>query len=332
MRSYELKVLLRNNEEATKQSLIIPMLSILGYNVQDPREVSCEFDAFTVRRGNKVDYAVHIKGKPKIFIECKAANLSLNKYWEQLEKYFVTDSSVRFAILTNGIQYRFYTDSIEGLCLDSKPFFVFNIKDFNFYDLKILSMFKKNKLKEKRILKLVKKNSGDLSNYIKRGNITSKNDVKINKPRINNSNIKTNNLGFTIFDEDLDMRIFVPNKEEYSKYIKQSEDKLLTGNPDSSFFIAAFLEGKRNNEGTSAKNIKGYVVGEFVGCNEVTTSIVLCDEIDKYISRNYEIREQGFINAKMVERNHDGRKVKYFRSSIQTSVHNIEGLVQKFPY
>ena len=46
-------------EEATKNALIMPFISILGYDVFNPREVVPEFTADVgTKKGERVDYAI----------------------------------------------------------------------------------------------------------------------------------------------------------------------------------------------------------------------------------------------------------------------------------
>lgn len=116
------------SEEATKISLILPFLQLLGYNVFDPTEVVPEFDADVsgVKRGEKVDYAIMINGKPAILIEAKPYGDPLVAHDTQLYRYFsVTDA--KFAILTNGVVYKFYSDLQEPNKLDPHPFLEINI-------------------------------------------------------------------------------------------------------------------------------------------------------------------------------------------------------------
>jgi hypothetical protein len=117
-------------EEATKSALVMPFLSALGYNVFDPTEVTPELNADVgLKKGEKVDYAILIEGKPAILIECKhyTADLS-NVQASQLYRYFsVTDA--RFSVLTNGLVYWFYTDLDAPNKMDARPFFEFNMMD-----------------------------------------------------------------------------------------------------------------------------------------------------------------------------------------------------------
>lgn len=60
------------NEEATKQFLIIPFLQLLGYDPLDPNDVIPEADAsFSDKFKNRVDYAIRKEGVPVIAVETK---------------------------------------------------------------------------------------------------------------------------------------------------------------------------------------------------------------------------------------------------------------------
>ena len=115
-------------EEATKTSLILPFIQMLGYDIFDPAEVVPEFTAdIGIKRGEKVDYAIMQRGKPAILIECKryGSNLAEDAV-SQLVRYFgVTDA--HFGILTDGISYRFFSDLDQPNVMDQKPFFQFNM-------------------------------------------------------------------------------------------------------------------------------------------------------------------------------------------------------------
>lgn len=131
-------------EEATKNAMIMPFIQILGYNVFDPLEVTPELVADVgTKKGEKVDYAILRDGKPIILFECKKAGDDLSiKHAGQLFRYFhVTEA--RFGVLTNGLIYRFFTDLEKPNVMDEKPFFEFNILDFNERDVEELKKFAK---------------------------------------------------------------------------------------------------------------------------------------------------------------------------------------------
>lgn len=116
-------------EEATKTSIIMPFFALLGYDVFDPSEFVPEFTADVgIKKGEKVDYAILSEGKPVILIEAKNIQENLERHDSQLFRYFGT-TSAKFAILTNGIIYRFYTDLEEPNKMDETPFLEINILD-----------------------------------------------------------------------------------------------------------------------------------------------------------------------------------------------------------
>lgn len=126
-------------EEATKTAIIMPFFAMLGYDVFDPMEFAPEFTADVgIKRGEKVDYAILQDGVPVVIIEAKAINRSLDKHDSQLFRYFAT-TPAKFAILTNGIRYRFYTDLENQNKMDAVPFLdfdIFHIRDRQIEELK----------------------------------------------------------------------------------------------------------------------------------------------------------------------------------------------------
>ncbi|EIA20005.1 type I restriction endonuclease [Listeria fleischmannii] len=112
-------------EEATKTSLIMPFFQVLGYDIFNPLEFSPEYIADVgIKKGEKVDYAILENGKPLILIEAKSINEKLNNHDSQLFRYYGT-TTAKIGILTNGYEYRFYTDLEETNRMDKKPFFSF---------------------------------------------------------------------------------------------------------------------------------------------------------------------------------------------------------------
>ena len=97
------------NEEATKQSIILPILQLLGWQVFDADEVYPEFSIGNTR----VDYALRNGSINKVFIEVKRINENLEKHQEQLLTYSFRQG-VNLSILTNGIIWWFYLPLQEG--------------------------------------------------------------------------------------------------------------------------------------------------------------------------------------------------------------------------
>lgn len=140
-------------EEATKNALVLPFLNGLGYNVFDPTEVVPEFIADVgTKKGEKVNYVIMRDGKPALLIECKPVGSKLHiNHASQLFRYFsVTDA--RFAILTNGTDYQFYTDIEAPNKMDEKPFFEFSMLSLDQRAIEELRKFSKSAFDVGRIL------------------------------------------------------------------------------------------------------------------------------------------------------------------------------------
>lgn len=133
-----------STEEATKTAMILPFIQSLGYDIFNPSEVVPEFTADVgSKKGEKVDYAIFKDKKPILIIECKhyTDSLSIEKS-AQLARYFgVTET--KFALLTNGIIYRFYSDLESTNVMDTKPFFEFDITQITDNQVEELRRFSK---------------------------------------------------------------------------------------------------------------------------------------------------------------------------------------------
>lgn len=140
-----------STEEATKMSLIIPFFQLLGYDVFNPAEFCPEFVADVgIKKGEKVDYAILTNGKPVILVEAKSVNTKLDKHSSQLFRYF-SATNAKFAILTDGIIYKFYTDLVEKNKMDKEAFYEFNILNLSDDDLKEIQKYEKTNFNETKI-------------------------------------------------------------------------------------------------------------------------------------------------------------------------------------
>ena len=131
-------------EEATKHSFVMPFIQTLGYDIFNPSEVVPEFISdIGLKKGEKIDYAIFLEGKPTILIECKhwAQNLSIHD--GQLLRYFHV-SKAKFGVLTNGIIYRFYSDLVDPNKMDEKPFLEINMTDIKDNQIEELKKFHKS--------------------------------------------------------------------------------------------------------------------------------------------------------------------------------------------
>lgn len=130
-------------EESTKNALVMPFIAALGYDVFNPLEVIPEFTADVgIKKGEKVDYAIAENGDIIMLFECKWSGANLSEAnMSQLFRYF-TVTHARIAILTNGVQYRFYSDLEEPNKMDARPFLeldLFDLQDEHVAEVKKLS-------------------------------------------------------------------------------------------------------------------------------------------------------------------------------------------------
>ena len=135
-----------DSEETTKIALIMPFLRILGYDTTNPAEVKAEYTADVgTKQGEKVDIAILEENNPVIFIECKQVNNPLTTdHISQLYRYFsITD--IQIGILTNGIEYKFFTTGEDNNRMAEKPFLDIDLLNLTKNDIKELEKFvKKN--------------------------------------------------------------------------------------------------------------------------------------------------------------------------------------------
>lgn len=140
-----------SNEAQTRKFLIEPFFFLLNYVSND---LIPEYNAdFGDRISQKIDYAVVLNKKDTILIEAKKHNSRLtDKEAGQLNGYFNNTKNSKIAILTNGIEYRFYSDVLEPNVIDGKPFFCFNLSSYTDRDIETLIKFDKRFIKIKEIV------------------------------------------------------------------------------------------------------------------------------------------------------------------------------------
>ncbi len=113
-----------STEETTKQALILPLLDILGFNPYDPTKVRAEHaaDFPGAKAGERVDYALFCNGVPVVLIEAKPYAANLNNHCPQLSRYYNASPEVTVGAITNGREWRFFTDLVNKNIMDSEPF------------------------------------------------------------------------------------------------------------------------------------------------------------------------------------------------------------------
>ena len=144
-------------EQATILVSIQPFIRALGYDTQNLAEVQPEFTADPHSSGtDRVDYVIKRDGRPIILIEVKSADTVLNKHhWKQLHNYFVA-LDVEFGVLTNGIEYRFFTDLQKGNVMDEEPFLSIDLRKLSETQVNILEGFSKSRYSPDNTVRKIK--------------------------------------------------------------------------------------------------------------------------------------------------------------------------------
>lgn len=156
----ELQRDLMRTEEATKQVSIRPFIEALGYDTSVLSEVTPEYIADARSSGGeRVDYAIKQGGIPIILIESKSANTNFTEnHWRQLHNYFNAED-VRFGILTNGLEYRFFTDLKKRNIMDKHPFMTIDMLNLDERTVSELEGFTKSGYDPERILSNAQKSA-----------------------------------------------------------------------------------------------------------------------------------------------------------------------------
>lgn len=176
-------------EEATKNAFVMPFIMALGYDVFNPCEIIPEFTCdIGIKKGEKIDYAIINDGRPIILIECKHWNQNLDVHDGQLLRYFNV-SNAKFGLLTNGIEYRFYSDLESPNKMDEKPFFEIDITDIKDVQIEELKKFHKSFFDINKIMDSASdlKYTNELKNiFIKELNSPSEQLIKLFARRVYN--------------------------------------------------------------------------------------------------------------------------------------------------
>lgn len=144
------------NEAQTRMYLIEPLLEILGYSRIDERDMLTEINAGWGKKNDKADLGLIIKGKePEIIIECKKLGKKLtDKEASQLNNYFINTKSSKIGVLTNGLEWRFYTtNEIEKEAkLYQIPFLTIDFSEIDDSKIEQFAQFHKNGTNIKEIV------------------------------------------------------------------------------------------------------------------------------------------------------------------------------------
>ncbi len=139
------------DEQNTKQSLILPVVEALGYDIHDTAEVELEYN---VIRNRRVDLAIKHGGSPAIIFECKRLSEELDgRNIGQLRDYFIQVPSASIGVLTNGAEYKFFRN-LPGSDkdMDMRPFVEIDlVDDVSDHEIAMLRLLSKEAFDAQRI-------------------------------------------------------------------------------------------------------------------------------------------------------------------------------------
>ena len=141
------------SEATVEQVSVLPFIDALGYDTQNPAEVRKQY---AILNWDAVDYAILRNNEPIMVVEAKKASEALTKHWKQLFQYFNADKA-RVGILTNGIEYRFYTDLDKSNIMDKQPFLTLDMLNPDEQVVKELEGFTKIGFDSERITAVAQK-------------------------------------------------------------------------------------------------------------------------------------------------------------------------------
>ena len=104
----------------TKQELVLPFLSALGYDTEDKTEVVPDY---VIQSSRLADYVIKKDGDPVMVVECTKFGYPLGAEQRASLVYcFKNIPTAKIGILTNGVQYLFYSDMTKEIAMDNYPF------------------------------------------------------------------------------------------------------------------------------------------------------------------------------------------------------------------
>ena len=158
-------------EQATIDAFVKPFIRALGCDDTNPTEVVPQFTAdIGTKQGEKVDLAILKDDRAIMLIECKEWSSDLPKEdVSQLFRYFTAVTEARIGVLTNGVLYRFYTDSEKPNVMDTEPFFEFDMSDIQPSLVNVLKNFTKDKfdLDNARFIAVDLKHRGEIKQILR---------------------------------------------------------------------------------------------------------------------------------------------------------------------
>lgn len=262
-------------EEAVKTAVILKLFDILGYDIHDPLEIVPEFNADVgTKRGEKVDYALCLDGKVQIIVECKAPSVDLARVQlSQLFRYYAT-TEARFAILTNGYDWQFYTDTEASNKMDLRPFLRLNLQSLTPQAVRGLARFQKSSFDPDSVARAAA--SARLDRAIMAAITDELSEPSEEYVRMIASRLHDGRLSRRIF-EDYEVRVRKAMRQTLQEIARMRADMILKSEAETSSASGTSLE--QSEIVTTPEEIEGFEIAMEIASREVDRSrIVMRDQ------------------------------------------------------
>jgi hypothetical protein len=144
----------RIGEQNTKATLIEPVISVLGWDVQDPEEVYREYRRRPT--DNPVDYALLLRRTPRLFVEAKGFGENLDDpRWANQTISYAAVAGVEWVLLTDGASWRVY-NTHAPVPVEQKLFRSVAVDDDLDGAMDLLALLSKANMRDNRIDELWK--------------------------------------------------------------------------------------------------------------------------------------------------------------------------------
>lgn len=222
------------SEEHTKMAFIVPFIAALGYDIFNPLEVVPEYTCdFGTKKGEKVDYCIMNGQQPYILIECKdCRNKLTQENISQLFRYYSV-SSAKLAILTNGIEYMLFTDSIETNKMDTEPFYKFTIRNLSSNDIYVIKMLLKENINNTSIVAYSKISlfKAEVDNWVEsEKNGLSRDFINFLKKKLQTYDLPNEEISKVVVEKLFNVSCSTPNTDSsITSEVKEKGKKLAKG-------------------------------------------------------------------------------------------------------
>ena len=282
-------------EEDTKRKLIEKFFTeVLGYDEDD---FSYEFNVGDLKkRGDYVDLVINKSKKPLMLVECKHRTEDLDNHIKQLKRYMDSTENEKPAqrsnigVLSNGIEYRFYTDLNGSKKMNTTPMFSFSINNEKSIDYHKLELLKKENYNEDVLIEEAKQDFVTNLFHITLENMQS-------------GKIHSDTLAF--FRRSLEFKIFGNNNEKYTYCINKAANKFIKEGKTKKHNENIITTGEELEAFTMVKTLAG-------ASSKIDVAKIIYEDAKSYFAIKYVNKRQTFCKLFLFD-----TKQSYFEVSFK---------------